>query len=90
MPGYVLVTKLSPTTMACALAVAVAGIAGGAACGAAEKAAAKDPMHCERDPSCAKERGRYPDCASQCVDDPECMDRCRQVQQGTDSLGHPQ
>lgn len=73
-----------------ALVVAVASITGVGACGAAERAAAKDPMHCERDPSCAKARGAYPDCARQCADDPECMDRCRQVQQGTDSLGHPQ
>ena len=71
-----------------AVAVAIAAIAGSAACGAAEKAAAKDPMRCERDPSCAKARGAYPDCARQCSDDPECMDRCRQVQQGTDALGH--
>lgn len=73
-----------------AMAVALAAIAGGTACGAAEKAAAKDPMHCERDPSCAKERGRYPDCTRQCADDPACMDRCRQVQEGTDSLGRQQ
>ena len=73
-----------------AVVVAVAAIVGSAACGAAEKAAAKDPMKCERDPSCAKARGAYPDCARQCADDPACMDRCRQVQQGTDSLGHPQ
>ena len=72
-----------------AVAVAIAAIAGGA-CGAAQKAAAKDPMQCERDPSCAKQRGRYPDCTRQCVDDPECMDRCRQVQQGVDALGHQQ
>ena len=73
-----------------ALAVALAAIAGGAACGAAEKAAAKDPMHCERDPSCSKARGAYPDCATQCADDPACMDRCRQVQEGTDTLGRQQ
>jgi hypothetical protein len=73
---------------AAVVAVAIAG--GSVACGAAEKAAAQDPMKCERDPSCAKQRGRYPDCTRQCADDPECMDRCRQVQQGTDSLGQPQ
>lgn len=73
-----------------AVVVAVAAFAGVAACGAAEKAAAKDPMHCERDPSCAKARGAYPDCTRQCADDPECMDRCRQVQEGTDTLGRQQ
>ena len=73
-----------------AVAVAIAAIVGSAACGAAENAAAKDPMKCERDPACAKERGRYPDCTRQCADDPECMDRCRQVQEGTDSLGRQQ
>lgn len=67
----------------------LAALALAAGCGAAEKAAAKDPMHCERDPSCAKARGAYPDCTKQCVDDQECENRCEQVQQGTDSLGHP-
>jgi hypothetical protein len=85
MPTHVLVRRIGAV-----VAIALAAIAGAAACGAAEKAAAKDPMKCERDPSCAKERGRYPDCTRQCTDDPECMDRCRQVQQGTDSLGQPQ
>ncbi len=68
-------------------ALAMLGLA---ACGAAQAAAARDPMHCERDPACSKARGAYPDCTRQCVDDPECMDRCRQVQEETDSLGHPQ
>jgi hypothetical protein len=65
-------------------------VALGAGCGAAQAAAAKDPMKCERDPACSKERGRIPDCSQQCADDPECVDRCRQIQQGTDSLGQPQ
>jgi hypothetical protein len=60
------------------------------ACATMENAAAKDPMRCERDPSCQKAKSAYPDCSRQCADDPECVDRCRQVQQGTDSLGHPQ
>ena len=71
---------------ACLLSLSLAPSAG---CAAAQAAAAKDPMRCERDPACAKARGAYPDCARQCADDPECMDRCRQVQQGTDSLGMP-
>jgi hypothetical protein len=58
-------------------------------CGSAQAAAAKDPMHCERDPACAKARGAYPDCTRQCVDDPECVSRCEQVQQGVDGVGHP-
>jgi hypothetical protein len=58
------------------------------ACGAAQNAAARDPMKCERDPSCAKERGRYPDCTRQCADSPECMKRCEEVQQGVDRMGH--
>jgi hypothetical protein len=69
------------------LAGAAALLAIAAGCGAAEKAAAKDPMTCERDPSCAKGKGVYTDCTKQCVDDPECMDRCRSVQ--TDRVGHP-
>jgi hypothetical protein len=59
------------------------------ACAASQAAAARDPMRCERDPSCAKTRGAYPDCSKQCADDPECMDRCREVQSGTDTFGHP-
>jgi hypothetical protein len=56
-------------------------------CAAAEKAAAKDPMKCERDPSCAKGRDTYADCTKQCVDNPECMDRCRLMQ--VDRQGKP-
>ena len=58
-------------------------------CGGAQATAAKDPMRCERDPACAKARGSYPDCTKQCNDDQECENRCEQVQQGTDALGHP-
>jgi hypothetical protein len=56
-------------------------------CGAAQKAAAQDPMRCERDPSCSKGRDIYVDCTRQCVDDPECTDRCRTMQ--VDRTGHP-
>jgi len=59
-------------------------LAGAAACGASERAAARDPMKCERDPSCAKARGSYPDCSKQCADDPDCVDRCRQINAGID------
>ena len=54
-----------------------------------QNAAARDPMKCERDPSCSRERGRYPDCTRQCADNPECMRRCEEVQQGVDAMGHP-
>jgi hypothetical protein len=58
--------------------VAIAlGAMGG--CHAAERAAAKDPMTCERNPNCAAQRGAYADCTKQCVDNPECMDRCQQA-----------
>jgi hypothetical protein len=60
----------------------------GAACASAESAAARDPMKCERDPSCARARGGYADCSRQCADNPECVDRCQQVQKQMDSLGH--
>ena len=73
-----------------AVALALALFAGLAACNSLQGAAAKDPMRCERDPACSKAKSAYPDCSKQCVDDPACMDRCRQVQQGSDSLGHPQ
>jgi hypothetical protein len=57
------------------------------ACGAAQNAAQRDPMHCERDPSCAKSRGTYSDCSRQCADDPACTDRCREAQSDR-GLGH--
>ena len=66
----------------------VALVALAIACGAAERAAAKDPMKCERDPACASRNGRARDCTTQCNDDPACMDRCREMEQ--DHLGAPQ
>jgi len=60
-----------------------------AGCGAGQAAAAKDPVRCERDPACAKARGRIPDCTQQCSDDWECVKRCEEVQQGIDAQGHP-
>jgi hypothetical protein len=56
-----------------------------AACGTVEKAAAKDPMVCERDPNCSRGRSSYQDCYRQCVDDPQCVERCQSVQQQIDS-----
>ena len=61
---------------------------GSIGCAATESAAARDPMKCERDPSCARAKASYVDCTRQCVDDPQCMDLCGQVQQQSDSLGH--
>jgi hypothetical protein len=58
------------------------------ACGASERAAAKDPMKCERDPACAAKHGRARDCTTQCNDDPACMDRCREM--NADHLGAPE
>jgi hypothetical protein len=57
------------------------------ACGAAENAAARDPMRCERDPTCARARASFADCSKQCSDNPDCVDRCRQAQ--ADRMGHP-
>jgi hypothetical protein len=56
------------------------------ACSIFTKAAAKDPMTCERDPSCAKYKGSYIDCTKQCSDNPECVDRCKSVQ--NPAIGH--
>ena len=61
---------------AAALACAVAGALG---CGSLERAAAKDPMRCERDPKCNRKSDRSIDCVTQCVDDPACIGRCRSV-----------
>lgn len=56
-------------------------------CATVEKAAAEDPMKCERDPKCEKKRGRLVDCYRQCNDDPACVERCEQVQQPNGHLG---
>ncbi len=69
-------------------AALVASAAAASACGAAESAAARDPVRCERDPSCAKGRGSYIDCTRQCSDNPECMDRCKGAQPDR-APGHP-
>jgi hypothetical protein len=73
--------------LALVLGCAVAFVPMVGACGAAERAAAKDPMVCERDPKCAAKNGRARDCTTQCNDDPACMDRCREMSQ--DHLGAP-
>jgi hypothetical protein len=71
------------------VASAFVAFAASSACGTAQNAAARDPMKCERDPACAKERGRYPDCTRQCADNPECVKRCEQIQQQVDRVGQP-
>ena len=73
--------------LAAVAAALAACVAGAPACASVEKAAAKDPMRCERDPSCSRGRANYADCTKQCVDDPECTDRCRTMQ--VDRVGHP-
>jgi hypothetical protein len=57
-------------------------------CAHAESAAARDPMKCERDPSCSRARASYADCTKQCVDNPQCVELCEQIQKTSDSLGH--
>jgi hypothetical protein len=59
----------------------------GTACSTVQNAAAKDPMKCERDPSCSKARSSYADCTRQCVDDPECVRLCDEMQDHVDSMG---
>ena len=49
-------------------------------CKTLEASAAKDPMKCERDPTCKNKRSGQFDCSSQCSDDPECINRCQQVE----------
>jgi hypothetical protein len=68
------------------LVVSVVGLMVAGGCGTLEKAAAKDPARCERDPDCAATRAPYRDCYTQCNDDPPCVDRCREM--SPDSLGH--
>ncbi len=59
-------------------AMLLAALAAVAGCRALEKAAARDPMRCERDPECVHQ-SKAVDCPSQCVDDIECIRRCEQV-----------
>jgi hypothetical protein len=66
------------------LFVAAFALAAMGGCGA-HKYATKDPLKCERDPTCQQKRGD--DCWTQCVDDPECVDRCRQIQGAQDGMG---
>lgn len=56
-------------------------------CATMQKAAAEDPMKCERDPKCEKKRGRAADCSRQCSDDPACVERCEQVSYPNGRLG---
>jgi hypothetical protein len=55
-----------------------------AGCKTLEAQAAKDPMKCERDPSCARRFEKSGDCATQCADDSECMKRCEYIRGGVD------
>lgn len=68
------------------VALGLAALAALPGCGHLERAAAKDPQRCERDPKC-QSRDRMNDCTTQCVDDPACMDRCRQFNQQTGAGG---
>lgn len=63
--------------LALAMAMAAYGTFG---CSAVQRAAAKDPQRCERDPNCADTRyGKPNDCSTQCADDRACMERCQQI-----------
>ena len=50
------------------------------ACGAMERSASKDPLKCERDPSCAAKHGSSADCSTQCADNMDCMRTCEEIQ----------
>jgi hypothetical protein len=62
-----------------ALAFTMIAALASSACASLEKAAAKDPMKCERDPSCKGHQGKSADCVTQCVDNPACIERCMSV-----------
>jgi hypothetical protein len=49
-------------------------------CAAAERAAAKDPQKCERDPECVQKQGKSRDCITACADNIDCIQRCEQIQ----------
>ena len=65
----------------------IALVAQATACGALERAAAKDPVKCERDPTCAGKRGRATDCDTQCTSDPVCVERCREIEVSAGTSG---
>jgi hypothetical protein len=67
--------------------VALALLAGLSACASFERAAARDPIKCERDRTCAFNERAY-DCSTQCVDDEACVERCRVVQVPIGPIGH--
>jgi hypothetical protein len=48
-------------------------------CAAMEKAAARDPIVCERDPACERHLDKSHDCATACADDIACMRRCEEI-----------
>ncbi|MFO0664770.1 MAG: hypothetical protein U0174_12515 [Polyangiaceae bacterium] len=56
-------------------------------CATLERAARKDPVKCERDPTCANKRGRATDCDTQCASDPVCIERCREIEIGAGTSG---
>ncbi len=68
------------------LAIALVAFAG-AGCGTLERAAAKDPQRCERDPNCDRRRDKSFDCSTQCSYDPECERRCREVEMQNGTIG---
>ena len=61
------------------LSLSLLGVGLATGCGAVERAAANDPVKCERDPKCASKQGNSRDCATACSDNIECMERCQQV-----------
>lgn len=71
------------SSMAVRFLAALSLVVTSAACGEVQKAAAKDPVKCERDPDCVQKSGKSKDCATQCADNIDCMERCQQIQRGT-------
>jgi hypothetical protein len=68
-----------PRVCFAALAALAASVPLTMGCGAMRRSAAQDPLKCERDPDCAKKRGRSVDCSHQCNDNPDCLQRCEQM-----------
>jgi len=68
------------------IALVLLCVSAGGCGGALERAAAKDPMKCERDPNCPRKNRGF-DCSTQCADDPACVDRCREVQLSSGASG---
>ncbi|APR99433.1 hypothetical protein [Pajaroellobacter abortibovis] len=65
-----------------AILIRVGMLLGAGSCSTMQSSASKDPLRCERDLACRKDKAAAEDCATQCAYGPECMERCREMTKG--------